>query len=149
MTDDTEFAASFNFPIEAGKIREFARATLDDNTVYRSKEDAARSGFADIPAPPTFAMASVFFQTPESQVPLDLDFRYALHGEQEFEYLGPILAGDQLTGRSRISDRYEKQGKRGGTMVFTVLETQYRNQRDELVLNVRQTLIQPEGALKE
>ena len=149
MTAEADFAAPFGFPIEAGKIREFARATLDDNPIYRSKDEAKRAGFQNIPAPPTFAMAAVFFQTAESQAPLDIDFRYALHGEQEFEYLAPIVAGDELTGRSRISERYEKEGKRGGKMLFTVLETQYENQRNEHVLNVRQTLIQPEGALKE
>ena len=149
MSEKDEFGAPFQFPIEAGKIREFARAVLDDNPFYRDEEEAKRWGCSNIPAPPTFAMTSAFVQTPESQVPLKLDFLFALHGEQEFEYLAPIVAGDELTGRARISERFEKKGKRGGTMLFVVVETQYENQRGERVLNVRQTLIQPEGTIKE
>ena len=147
--DQSEFAAPFTFPIEAGKIREFARATADDNPAYYSKEAAELSGFADVPAPPTFAMAATFFQTPESRVTLNIDFRFALHGEQEFEYLAPIVAGDLLTGRTRITDQYEREGNRGGKMIFIIIETRYENQQGSPVLNVRQTLIQPEGVIEE
>ena len=58
---------------------------------------------------------------PRSRVPFDL--KRVLHGEQEYEFLEPIHAGDVLTAVSRIVDIYEKPGKRGGTMNFAVTET--------------------------
>jgi len=78
-----------------------------------------------------------------------LDYRRLLHGEQEFEYLRPIHAGDVLTFRSRTKDVFEKEGRRGGKMLFVIGETEFRNQRGEVVAYTRNTAIQTEGAVKE
>ena len=78
-----------------------------------------------------------------------LDNRYVLHGEEEYEYFAPVLAGDVLTCKARISDAYEKAGKRGGKMTFVVFEYTYFNQRGEKALVSRSTLIQTGGVVKE
>jgi peroxisomal enoyl-CoA hydratase 2 len=142
--DRSPTETTVTFPIEAGKIREFAAAIMDDNPIYRSPEAAQGEGFADVPAPPTYSVVSSFFQ---EGTPLDmgLDMRYTLHAAAEFEYHAPVVAGDVLTGRSYISERYEKEGRRGGKMKFAVLETVYVNQRGEKVLTVRGTGLQTEG----
>ncbi len=44
----------FAMPVERGKIREFANAIGDDNPIYSDPVYAGKSGFGDIPAPPTF-----------------------------------------------------------------------------------------------
>lgn len=129
-------------PIEPGKIREFARAILDDNPIYRSAKEAASAGFQGIPAPPTYSVVSAFFQESGSRLDVGLDMRYTLHAEQEYEYHIPVVAGDILTGRSRITNRYEKEGRRGGKLVFVTVETVYENQIGQKVLTVRQTLVQ-------
>jgi acyl dehydratase len=77
-----------------------------------------------------------------------LDYTRLLHGEQEFEYLKPIRAGDVLRFRSRTKDVFEKAGKRGGKMLFVISETQYTNQRGEVVAYTRNTAIETEGAVK-
>src|SRR5439155_25550767 len=77
-----------------------------------------------------------------------LDMRRLLHGEQEFEYLKPIRAGDVLRIRSRTKDVFEKQGCRGGNMLFVLMESECRNQRDEVVAYSRNTLIMTEGTVK-
>ena len=77
-----------------------------------------------------------------------LDYRRLLHGEQEFEYLAPIRPGDVLTFRSRTREVFEKQGKRGGKMLFIVGETEFRNQRGAVVAYSRNTVIETEGAVQ-
>jgi acyl dehydratase len=127
--------------VEAGKIREFARAVKDDNPAYAAEEGA--------PAPPTFLMTIAHWIDPTRSRPgVKLDYRRLLHGEQEFEYLGPIRAGDLLTARSRTKDVFEKEGRRGGRMLFVVTETEFRNQRGEVVAYTRNVAIQTAGAVQ-
>jgi hypothetical protein len=45
-----------------------------------------------------------------------------LHGEQEFIYERPVLAGDVLVGEGKVVDAYRKESK-GRTMTFVVMET--------------------------
>jgi acyl dehydratase len=134
----TELGAT-TFPVERGKIREFANAILDDNPQYQVETPQA---------PPTFTMTTAFWPR-QSDAPVpDLGLNYArvLHGEQEYEYLQPVKAGDTLTGRSRISDVYEKEGKRGGTMKFVVFETTFSNQRGEPAVVARQVIVETSKA---
>jgi acyl dehydratase len=128
--------------VEFGKIREFARAVKDDNRVYFDEARAL--------APPTFLMTIAHWigGLAETRSAVKLDYRRLLHGEQEFEYLKPIRAGDVLTFRSRTKDVFEKQGKRGGKMLFIIGETEYRNQAGEVVAYTRNTAIETEGAVQ-
>ena len=134
--------------VERGKIREFARAIKDDNPIY-SDEEHAQKTVGGIPAPPTFTMTLGFWDDGRSRPMLAYDVRRLLHGEQEFEYLAPIYAGDVLTATGRVSDVFEKAGARGGTMTFGVLETTFTNQRGEKVLISRATLIETAAAVKK
>jgi acyl-coenzyme A thioesterase PaaI-like protein len=45
-----------------------------------------------------------------------------LHGEQEFNYHRPVVAGDVLVGEGKVVDAYQKESK-GRTMTFVVVET--------------------------
>ena len=129
--------------VELGKIREFARAVKDNNPVYKDPKTAL--------APPTFLMTIAHWIDGEGdrRPGIKLDFRRLLHGEQEFEYVKPIRAGDVLTFRSRTKDVFEKQGRRGGTMTFVIGETEYRNQHGEVVAYTRNTAIETADAVKE
>lgn len=131
----------FSMPIEWGKVREFARAIKDPNPVYFDPE-VARKQCGGIPIPPTFLQTSAFWQEPESSPRLSFDLRRILHGEQEFEFMGPIMVGDVLTGVSRLADIQEKEGSRGGKMTLMVMETEYKNQRGEKVAVARSVLIE-------
>jgi len=46
---------------------------------------------------------------------IGIDLKRLLHGGQRFEYGEPLLAGDDLTIRTRIADIY---AKKGGKMEF-------------------------------
>jgi acyl dehydratase len=87
-------------PYEVGreKIREFADAINDPNPVYRSRAAAQELGHADVIAPPTFAI--VVTMRAGHQVIMDpdlgIDYSRVVHGEQRFEHVRPIRAGDLL-----------------------------------------------------
>jgi acyl dehydratase len=127
--------------VEAGKIREFAKAVKDGNTAYT--QDAAV-------APPTFLMTIAHWMGDLGQTrsAVKLDYRRLLHGEQEFEFVKPIKAGDVLTFRSRTKEVFEKDGKRGGKMLFVIGETEYKNQKGEVVAYTRNTAIETADAVK-
>jgi hypothetical protein len=73
-----------------------------------------------------------------------------LHGEQEFTFHGePPGPGAVLTGTARIDKVYEKEGKRGGTMSFTEMVTEYRDQDGRLVAESRSTTIETSKATTE
>ncbi|WP_201289267.1 FAS1-like dehydratase domain-containing protein [Halovenus carboxidivorans] len=140
-----------DFEIEAGKVEEFARAVKDDDPVYRDEEVAEERGFDGIPAPLTFERVSMFprYRTVE-RYGIDLGFQeeYTIHGEQEYEYERPLVVGDVLTGTTTLVDVYERNGNRGGTMTFAVLETEYTDQDGDLVLTARSTAIETGGAIE-
>jgi hypothetical protein len=131
-------AAEWPFTVEAGKVREFARAVFDEN--WR----------ADTPAPPpTFpvCVTAAFIETLVVEI-LKLDRRRTVHGEQEYEYARPLRAGDRLLCRGRVAEDYVKEGRRGGRMRFVVAEVEMRDAATgELVLRERSTAIEmSEGA---
>jgi hypothetical protein len=51
-----------------------------------------------------------------------------LHAEQHYEYHHPIHAGDALNVTTRPGNRWEKEGRRGGKLMFSESVTEYRNQ---------------------
>jgi acyl dehydratase len=127
--------------VEYGKIGEFARAIRDDNPIYFDEGHAAREAGGVMP-PPTFAMTESFWSNAKNAIDLELDRRRMLHGEQEFEYVRPVHAGDTLTGQARISKVEKRPGKRGGEMTLVTLEAEYRNQRGQVCLYARSTIIE-------
>ncbi len=128
--------------VERGQLALFADAVKDPSPVYRDSRAAAEAGLAGIPAPPTypFVMGS-FGAYPELQTaeapsdnpmfellgPLMAKGGLILHGEQEFTYHRPVLAGDVLVGEGTVVDAYQKESK-GKTMTFIVVETAWSEQ---------------------
>ena len=134
--------------IERGKIREFARAIKDDDPLYFDEEYARREAGGIMP-PVTFLQTVAHWDDGRGRPHVSMDLKRALHGEQEYEFFAPIYAGDILTAVSRVTDVYEKQGKRGGAMTFAVTETEFRNARNELVARARQVAIETGQVVKE
>lgn len=134
--------------IERGKIREFARAIKDDDPFYFDEEQASREAGGIMP-PVTFLVTMAHWDDGRGRPKVPMDLKRVLHGEQEYEFLKPIHAGDVLTAVSRVADIYEKQGKRGGTMTFVVIETEYKNDRGELVARAKQVTIETGQVVKD
>lgn len=129
------------FEIEKGKIREFARAIGDKNPAYYKEEAAKKLGLEGLAVPPTFptvfAMAGGLLS---KMADLGVDFTKLLHGGQEYEYIHQIKPGDTVTGKTVISNVFEKSGK-AGTMDFIVFETTYANQNGQNVLIDKSTIV--------
>jgi acyl dehydratase len=141
--------APYEFRVERGKIKEFADAIGDPNSVYRDPAAAAQAGFSGIPAPPTL-LRTFLYETPDSRDALQVkDWSYIVHGEQEFEYLRPVVAGDVLTARDRIVSITEKESKRAGKLQIAVIETTFVNQRGEKVQIARRTLVETGKRISE
>ena len=141
--------APYEFRVERGKIKEFADSIGDANPIYRDPVVAAQAGFPGIPAPPTL-LRTFLYETSESRSALGVkDWSYIVHGEQEFEYLAPVVAGDVLTAQDRIVSIAEKESKRAGTLQIAVIETVFKNHRGETVQIARRTLVETGKRISE
>jgi acyl dehydratase len=112
------------------KIREYARAVGESNPVHLDLQAARDAGYADVVAPPMFA---VVYSAPSVGPPIfdpeiELNFAMMVHGGQEFQWGAPVVAGDEITTTARVKDISEKDGR--GYYVF---ESTSVNQRGEQV----------------
>lgn len=140
------------FRIERGKVEEFARAITEPDPLFRDEGVARERGYETVPAPLTYARVSRFPRYRPDGLEgygFDLGFRpeYVLHGEQAYEYERPLFVGDVLTGTTTLTDVYQRDGGRAGSMTFAVYETEYRDENGDLVLTDRATAIETAGAV--
>ncbi|MER7500997.1 MaoC family dehydratase N-terminal domain-containing protein [Nonomuraea pusilla] len=100
------FPPSAPYEVSRVKIREFAAAIGDANPIYRDREAARAAGHPDVVAPPTFPIVFSLQSGGEALMDPDLGLNLAMvvHGEQRFEYVRPIHAGDELVTRATITD---------------------------------------------
>ncbi|MCA9846396.1 MAG: MaoC family dehydratase N-terminal domain-containing protein [Dehalococcoidia bacterium] len=137
------------FPVERGKIHEFANSVLDDHPLYHDLSRAHAQGLPSVIAPLTFASAASFFADEGGmKLPEGVDLRFVLHGGQEFIFERPLFAGDLLTPQPGEMRTYEKAGHRGGMMRFIETETVYRDEAGEVVVRIRSTIIQTGGVVE-
>lgn len=99
--------------VEKGAIRKFAEAIGDLNPLYLDEAFAQTQGYQSVVAPPTFPTT---FRVPLPDVHFELS--RVLHGEQEYEYTRPIVAGDVLHCKSEVLDVYERSGSLGEMTFF-------------------------------
>ena len=87
------------------KVREFARAVFATDPQHDDPEVARSLGYADVVAPPTFAIVVTdatlqqLLGEPDSGIVL----QNVLHAEQKFRYSRPIVAGDELTAKLSVT----------------------------------------------
>jgi acyl dehydratase len=127
--------------VDRVSIKWFARAIGENNPVYFDLEAAKRQGFADIPAPPTFPTTFRDEEDARLRERVGFDFRKLVHGQQDFEVPRPLLAGDVIRIRSRVSEIYTKEG-RTGPMIMIVTETTGRRPDGSVAFTGRSTVVQ-------
>jgi acyl dehydratase len=116
-----------DFPVEEGKVREFAIAVGDRD--LRS-------------VPPTFSTVAGHWRDQAAMVALlGLDLRRVVVGGSEWEYHAPLVIGDRLRGRRVVKAVEEKQSARGPMKLFT-LETRFERANGDLVVVQRDTVIE-------
>jgi len=112
------------------KIREYAAAVGETNPLHHDVESARGAGYPDVIAPPMFAVV----YASRSLVPalfdpeVGLDFARMVHGAQDFRWGPIVVAGDEITSSTTVSDI----SPRGG-MEFFVFESVSTNQRGDTV----------------
>src|SRR6266704_4918020 len=80
------------------KVREYALAVGETDPVYLDVEAARAAGYADVVAPPMFA---VVYSAPAVgplifDPEIELNFAMMVHGGQEFVWDSPVVAGDEI-----------------------------------------------------
>lgn len=132
-----------SFDIEAGKVREFARATHSADPVHTDADAALSAGFTSIPATPTHVVVAGHHRNQQEFVrQLGLAIEHVVVGSVEWEYHRPLVAGDHLTGTRRVVDDTTREGKRGGTMRLVTLETSWVDAAGARAVTQREVLIE-------
>lgn len=126
--------------LERGRLRFFAQAIGETDPIYTDVRAAQAAGYADLPAPPTFlfSVEQDFGASMHLLTLLKMPLEKVLHGEQGFTYHRTACAGDTVTVRSRITDIYDRKN---GALEFVVKTSEARNQRDQLVAELRTVIV--------
>ncbi|GAA4341972.1 hypothetical protein GCM10023144_43330 [Pigmentiphaga soli] len=147
-------------PVEAGAVRRYAQAIMDEDPIFAPGSDTAPFG-APV-APPLFPthMFRRPFGTPDplTEHAGDPDFDAAvgssirglpelpirgktrLNGGSEVEFFRYARHGERVRMKSRYADMTQRESGKG-PMVLVVVETDYLAPSDELLMRVRSTAI--------
>ena len=150
--------AANKFPVESGHIMMFARSIGDANQIYYDADYAKTTEPGCTIAPPTFVQASAqfdpnYFLRPKigeewfgsAKEPTGITQREGsegggggggggLHAEQHYIYHRQVKVGDVLVATTKPGKSWEKQGRRGGKLMFSETVTEYHDQNGELVV---------------
>ena len=142
------------FPVEASHVMMFARSIGDPNEIYYDEDYARNTDQGAIIAPPTLVQASAqfapdYFLRPKigqewfgsAKGPTGITEKKeggggggGLHAEQHYVYHRQLKVGDVLTAEVKPGKSWEKEGRRGGKLLFSETGTEYRDQNGELVI---------------
>ena len=127
---------SYDVLVEAGQVLQFRRAVGEIEAPLEP----------DGIAPPTFLMAADLFDPEYERRPRGgrdwpeganrpAGGGAGFHAEQSFTFHRHPRAGDQLTATVRPGRRWEKDGRRGGRLLFTETITDFTDPSGELVVS--------------
>lgn len=160
-------ADGFEFPVDRTQVMLFARSVLDINPAFVDPDSPEAKANGGLVTPPTFVQSSAHYQP---DYPLDLTrprkgappahrgdapggggggLGRGLHAEQHYEYHHPIHPGDVLTATTKPGERWEKEGRRGGKLLFSESITEYTNQDGVLCVTARSVGVQTERAVDQ
>jgi len=155
-TDDIECCDA----VEAGAVRRFAQAIMDDDPAY-APDAGAGTRYGGPIAPPLFPhhMMRRPLGTPDlvQERASDPDFDGVvpgtglppihalahlpvLNGGSEFEFFRYARHGESVSFRQRYAEIFEKASKKG-TLIVVVIEGEIRTLAGELLLRSRRTLL--------
>ncbi len=135
-------------------IMKFCIGVGDKNPLYRDEKAAKKGPYGGIIAPPFFHRAiSLKEEDLDTLEPSGLGknmglqievpvpgFPGAMAAGRDVYYGVPIRPGDYITVKEKITNLYEKEGKRG-PMIFVISEWLWENQRGETCVKELATLI--------
>lgn len=120
------------------KIREYAAAIGETNPIHTDPQAARAAGYADVVAPPMFAVVFVSQTMGPTLFDPEVGMNFALmvHGAQRLDWERPVVAGEEITTDVSVKDIYEKDGKG-----FYVYETISRDEAGETVVTGEWTFL--------
>jgi acyl dehydratase len=119
-----------DYAVGREKVREFASAVGETNPLYFEPEHARAAGYADVVAPPMFAVVYQIKSVGPALFDPEVGINFAMlvHGAQEFVWGPLVVAGDEIATTTTIKEIAPR-----GEMTFYVFEAVSHNQRDEIV----------------
>jgi acyl dehydratase len=141
------------FEVTRVDIRKNADASGDRNPLYWDDDYAAASRYGGVIAPPDFFGWPVkwgpnlpFVNTSDLTIFLFIEmmkagYLRAINAGMESEYFKPIRPGDTLIITSEIISLEEKEGKKGGKMLISSIESTVVNLNGDIVAKQRQNTI--------
>jgi hypothetical protein len=118
-------------PVEAGRIRELARAT-------GATDPAHAGGLATL----THVVTAAHLRDQRAFVAgLGLDITRIVVGGVSWEYARPLRAGDVLDAVRRVESDERREG-RSGPLRLVVLATEFTDQHGVVVVTQRETLVE-------
>jgi hydroxyacyl-ACP dehydratase HTD2-like protein with hotdog domain len=149
--------------ISADAVRRFTQALMDDDPIYWDAEYVADTKYGAVVCPPLYP-GFTSRRPPGTPDPLDVlkdnpnwdgmgasggagnlppvvtPLPRRMNGGVEAEFFQLAKVGDQVTARRRYKDITDRTG-RSGYMVIVQVETEYRNQDDELLYRITNTYL--------
>lgn len=120
-------------------VERFARVVGETAPMYFDDEAAKRSVFGGRPMPLAYPLTN-FASGTERDFNLPIGARRRLRGGDELILKRPVLVGDTLRAKTRLCDVEEKMGQ-SSKMTILKYETEYINQREQVCMIVRTTII--------
>ena len=97
------------------KVREYASAVGETNPLHFDVEAARAAGYADVVAPPMFAVVYAGLVAPALFDPeVGIDFAIMLHAGQEFLWGPVVVAGDEIT--TTLGGQEHRGARRDGVL---------------------------------
>jgi acyl dehydratase len=118
----------YTYALTEEAIIKYCDAVEEDAQVFRKHEIAKNEGYPTLAAPPTTAESYIlkgFLR--EAEMPSG-----SFHESQEFEFVHPALAGDIITAKSYVADKFELNGRK-----HIVIEVNAFNQSAQLIVKSR------------
>lgn len=130
------------FDVERGKVREFALATFAEDQIHTDPEVGRARGFGDVVATATYVAVSLHYRDQKSWVAgLGLDIERTIVGSVGWTYHRPMVVGDSIVGRRRVTDEVTKPSRAGDLRVLTLV-TDFTDEVGELVATEKAVVIE-------
>lgn len=126
--------------VERGAVRRFAEAIADTSPLYTDEEEAEKSRYGALLAPPTFPRTFDYGEIAR----LELPSSGLIHGEFHIEYERPLLVGDEILCHMELKESYDKASRRG-LLGFLVFERVGRSVSGEKVFTTNDIVVVTEA----
>lgn len=132
---------SLEAPFEVGReaIAEFARSVGAEHPAHFDAAAAKELGYADVIAPTTFAVIpsqrceALYISNPDAGI----DYSRVVHGQEQFTYTRPIVAGDRLAATTHVDGLREA----GGNAMITTRTELTDADTGDAVVTVTSTIV--------